>query len=156
MLWPSKSSSAAPPPLASPPSCSAASIRHDGCALRLRLWLRTAVCVFSLAPGNGDAFTSFILGDPAGRVERLGPECADWPAGREPLFFTDSEYAYVGLVANIGNVLGVWLFKRYLRTAPWRPLFAVTIVVRALPSIAGTASAAGAPLSPSPCPVLPN
>eukprot|EP01052_Picozoa_sp_SAG31_P022276 SAG31_NODE_1763_length_7322_cov_21.697633_9_plen_67_part_00 len=49
--------------------------------------------------GNGDAFTSFLLGD--------FNDQESWPANRPPLSFSDSEYAYVGLVANIGNVLGV-------------------------------------------------
>ena len=100
------------------------------------------ICIFSLAPGNGDAFTSFLLGCP--RDSPIGctrgvdcvSECpenqnppVDWPAGREPLYFDDTEYAYVNFISGVGNVFGVWIFKRYLRNAAWRPLFIVTILV---------------------------
>jgi hypothetical protein len=36
---------------------------------------------------------------------------------------------HTGHRSGVGNVAGVWIFKRYLRNAPWRPLFAVTIIV---------------------------
>jgi hypothetical protein len=58
------------------------------------------VIIFALAPGNGDAFNSFLLSDPDEREE--GP----WPGGIEPLNFSDSEFAYVGTVASAANVLG--------------------------------------------------
>ena len=51
------------------------------------------------------------------------------PGGREPLFFNDSEYAYVNFSSGVGNVFGVWFFKRYLRNAAWRPLFVATILL---------------------------
>lgn len=58
------------------------------------------VIIFALAPGNGDAFNSFLLSDPDAREE--GP----WPGGIAPLNFSDSEFAYVGTVASAANVLG--------------------------------------------------
>ena len=33
------------------------------------------------------------------------------PGGREPLFFNDSEYAYVNFISGVGNVFGVWSTK---------------------------------------------
>ena len=64
------------------------------------------ICMFSVAPGNGDAFTSFLLGCPGdfpvGCEQGLDceVECpenqdppSEWPGGREPLYFSDSEYA---------------------------------------------------------------
>ena len=124
------------------------------------------ICIFALAPGNGDAFTSFLLGCPGDSpvgctrdvdcevqcAENVEPpaECKPprygWhlgcillktpaislltgPGGREPLFFNDSEYAYVNFISGVGNVFGVWFFKRYLRNAAWRPLFVATILL---------------------------
>jgi hypothetical protein len=58
------------------------------------------VIIFAVAPGNGDAFNSFLLSDPDERED--GP----WPGGIEPLNFSDSEFAYVGTVASAANVLG--------------------------------------------------
>jgi hypothetical protein len=68
------------------------------------------ICVFALAPGNGDAFNSFLLSDPD---ELAG---GDWPGGIAPLNFSDSDFAYVGTIAAAANVLGTWIFRRYLRT----------------------------------------
>jgi hypothetical protein len=111
------------------------------------------VCVFSLAPGNGDAFNSFLLGNPAARADQVcadAPLCPElgnssvpfcpesptcppeppvWPADRPPLYFSDSDYAYVNFVANVGSIFGIFLFKRYLRNASWRPMFLVVILI---------------------------
>eukprot|EP01051_Picozoa_sp_SAG22_P014282 SAG22_NODE_1708_length_3768_cov_2.094576_2_plen_702_part_00 len=81
------------------------------------------ICVFALAPGNGDAFTSFLLQRPEERPD------GDWPGGIAPLGFTDSEFAYVSTIASLASVIGTWIFRRYLRNAPWRPLFIVAIIV---------------------------
>ena len=110
------------------------------------------VFVFSLAPGNGDGFNSFLLGNPALRAGQTCaaddpicpnttdiPFCLDsptcppeppfWPADRPPLFFTDADYAYVNFIASCGSIGGILIFKRYLRQAAWRPMFAIVITV---------------------------
>ena len=68
------------------------------------------ICMFALAPGNGDAFNSFLLSDPD---ELAG---GDWPGGIAPLNFSDSDFAYVGTVAAAASAFGTWIFRRYLRT----------------------------------------
>ena len=77
------------------------------------------ICIFSLAPGNGDAFASFLLGcpgdEPVGCTRGFDctQECpanqkppAVWPGGREPLYFNDTEYAYVNFISGVGERLG--------------------------------------------------
>ena len=58
------------------------------------------IFVFALAPGNGDAFNSFLLADP----DSLPAQDDEWPGGIAPLNFSDSEFAYVATIAQMANV----------------------------------------------------
>jgi len=53
----------------------------------------------------------------------------DGSRGIEPMGFSSSLMAYVGTIGSIGSTFGIWIFKRYLMKAPWRPLFVGVILI---------------------------
>ena len=89
------------------------------------------IFVFALAPGNGDAFNSFLLQDPNELPD------GEWPGGIVPLHFSDSEFAYVSTIASFANVVGTWIFRRYLRCVQLRVaqtfVLAVALAATSLP-----------------------
>jgi hypothetical protein len=102
-------------------------------------------------PDTGELFPEFGFcerdppGDPTG--ELVDPDCReqpnpDWPGegqyagsdaggtrGIEPMGFTSSMMAYVGTIGSVASTIGIWIFKRYLMKAPWRPLFVGVILI---------------------------
>ena len=90
------------------------------------------VCVFHCFPNNSDAFNSFLLGDPQ-QWNRTA--AADWPAGVAPLHFSSSQFGNVNFMSMVGSIVGIYLYKTYFHLAPWRPLFALTILFSSMISL---------------------
>ena len=62
---------------------------------------------FASTPNAGDAFSNFLLG---------------------PLGFTESEYSYLLTVGMLSQLVGAYIYKRWLGEIGWHKLFLVTLV----------------------------
>ena len=56
--------------------------------------------IFAAKPGNADAFNSFLAGKQHNDVEP------------QPLGFSESQIAYIGMFGTAANALGAWAYKR--------------------------------------------
>ena len=81
------------------------------CVQMNHIWMPMSfIFVFAVTPSNSDAFANFILG---------------------PLCFTNAMYTYLLAIGMAASLLGTFIYKRYLRTVPFRRLFCVTLVIAA-------------------------
>ena len=113
------------------------------------------IFVFAAAPNSSDAFNTYLLQQtPMCTYDTTSHACVnaynstdgnDSPIARycaqfSPLSsrvscdhqwgglaFDATTYAAIGLLGSLGSVIGNYLFRRYLLTAPWHGLFAVTV-----------------------------
>ena len=85
------------------------------------IWKPTVfLFIFAAKPGNADAFNSFLAGK---QHNELPPQ---------PLGFSESQIAYIGMFATAANALGAFMYKGCLRQVPLRILFGTLITFGAL------------------------
>ena len=85
------------------------------------IWKPTVfLFIFAAKPGNADAFNSFLA----------GKQHNDLPP--QPLGFSESEIAYIGMFGTAANALGAFMYKGCLRQVPLRVLFGTLITIGAL------------------------
>ena len=85
------------------------------------IWKPTVfLFIFAAKPGNADAFNSFLAGK---QHNELPPQ---------PLGFSESQIAYIGMFATAANALGAFMYKGCLRQVPLRLLFGTLITFGAL------------------------
>ena len=117
----------------SDPRVSATALAESGCAkVRVLLgqvwevmkdpivWKPTVfLFIFAAKPGNADAFNSFLAGK---QTNERDPQ---------PLGFSESELAYIGMLGTAANAVGAWLYKKFLRGVALRVLFGTLITIGA-------------------------
>jgi len=85
------------------------------------IWKPTVfLFIFAAKPGNADAFNSFLAGKQHNDVEP------------QPLGFSESQIAYIGMFGTAANALGAFMYKGCLRQVPLRVLFGTLITFGAL------------------------
>jgi hypothetical protein len=82
------------------------------CIQMNHIWMpMTFIFVFAATPNNSDVFSNFLLG---------------------PLCFTPTMYSSLMAIGMLASLAGTWIYKKWLRTVPFRKLFCVTLTIAAL------------------------